>query len=490
MVHQNFCMRKRPLALFPFTILILSFLFSSFKNGNTTSSIQDYSDTTVLPSFVRAKDHQSKNTSSKTGLVSLTTGLDNDYYLLDSTNRTGYFYVETNIDRFVNAAIKKVPLNISIVIDRSGSMAGEKMNFAKKAASDIVDKLTPQDFVSVVIYDEYIDIVQKATPVLYKDSIKNKIAKIKPRNSTNLWGGSDSGYQQVKTNYRKNYVNRVLLISDGNITAGIKIPSRIIEKVREYKDIDGISVSTFGVGLDYNETLMTDMAESGAGNYYFIDKADKMAAMFDTELNGLANLVAQNAELRIMVPKGVTVEEIFPFKFAQDKNEIVIKFRDVFSEERKGLVMKFKIEDKAEKELQFQTKLVYTDATDNQPKLVMTENVLTPTKNIDTYLTHFNQVVAEQVVLFTANENMENAMREADRGNYEAAKRYAEANGYYFSSNSSYVKSSRELQKMDSVNRYYTSDLRNVKNMTADSLKLIQKTKRALNYQIRSKKVE
>src|SRR5689334_22066607 len=120
-------MRKRPLALFSFSILVLLFLLSSFKKESSSSFTQGYRDTTVFPSFVRAKDHQSKNTGSKTGLISLTTGLDNDYFLLDSSNRTGYLYVETNIDRFVNTAIKKVPLNISIVIDRSGSMTGEKM---------------------------------------------------------------------------------------------------------------------------------------------------------------------------------------------------------------------------------------------------------------------------------------------------------------------------------------------------------------------------
>lgn len=422
------------------------------------------------------------------GLISLTTGLDNDYFLLDSANRTGYLYVETSIDHFVNASVKKVPLNISIVIDRSGSMAGGKLDFAKKAATAIIDKLTPQDFVSIVIYDEFIDVIQKSTPVLQKDSIRNKIAKIKARNSTNLWGGSDSGYQQVKTAYRKNYVNRVLLISDGNITAGVKIPSRIIEKVREYKDIDGITISTFGVGLDYNEMLMTDMAESGAGNYYFIDQASKMAAMFDKELNGLMNLVAQDAELRISLPKGVTVEEVYPFKFAQQKNEVLIKFRDLFSKERKGLVLRFKLDNNVNKELRFQTGLAYTDATDNLLKTTLTENVLRPVKDAAAYATHFNQLVAEQVILFAANENMENAMREADRGNFEAAKRFAEANGYFFGSNATYVNASDELKRMDSVNRNYTADLLHAKSMTADSIKLMQKSRRLLNYQIRSKK--
>lgn len=483
-------MQKQPLLLFSFVIIVLSFLFSSFKTEGKTSVWAAWEDTSALPSFVRAKDYLSKNVSSKSGLVSLSSGLDNDYYVLDSANRTGYLYVEVKTDRSANAFVKRVPLNLSIVIDRSGSMAGEKMAFAKKAASDIVDKLTPEDFVSVVIYDEYIDVIQKATPVSNKDSIKKIIAKIKPRNSTNLWGGSDSGYQQVKTNYRKNYVNRVLLISDGNITAGWKIPTRIIERVREYKDIDGITISTFGVGLDYNETLMTDMAENGAGNCYFIDKADKMAAMFDKELNGLMNLVAQNAELRISLPKGVSVEALYPFKFAQDKNEVVIKFRDLFSEESKGLVMRFRLENGVDKGLRFQSRLTYVDAADNGIKEALTENLLAPTNDAGVYLAHFNKAVAEQVVLFTANQNLENAMHEADRGNFEAAKRYAEANGYFFTSNAAYVNTSKELRKMDSVNRDYTIELRNAKNLSADSVKLMQKSKRALNYQIRSKKTE
>lgn len=481
---------QKQLLLFSFALLVLSILFSSFKSSSKRFTQPGFQDTTTLPSFVRAKDHLSKNADSKNGLVTLSAGLDNDYYLMDSANRTGYLYVEAKTGRFVNAAVKRVPLNLSIVIDRSGSMAGEKMTFAKKAASDIVDKLTPDDFVSVVIYDEYVDVVQKSTPVLYKDSIKKIIAKIKPRNSTNLWGGSDSGYQQVKTAYRKNCVNRVLLISDGNITAGWKVPARIIGRVREYKDIDGITISTFGVGLDYNETLMSDMAENGAGNYYFINHADKMAAMFDKELNGLMNLVAQNAELHIALPKGITIETVYPFKFAMDRNEMVIKFRGLFSEELKGLMVRFRLETHADKDLRFQCRLTYTDATNDEAKEVATENSLTPAKNIAEYLTHFNKSVAEQVVLFTANDNMENAMLEADRGHFEAAKRYVEANGYFFSSNKAYLKFSKELQKMDSINHAYTADLRNAKNMSADSLKLMQKSKRALNYQIRSKKAE
>ncbi|HEY0039173.1 MAG TPA: VWA domain-containing protein [Flavisolibacter sp.] len=481
-------MKKTYLLLAFSGTLLLAILLTSFNNSKKPSSGSASPDTTTLPSFALAKDHKGVSVVNTNRFVTFTSGLDNDYYQLDSINRRGYLYIETKMDQFVNESAKKIPLNLSIVIDRSGSMAGEKMEFAKKAAKEIIDKLSANDFVSVVIYDEYIDVIQNSVSVTYKDSIKAKIEKVKPRGSTNLWGGSEKGYEQVKATYKKNYVNRVLLISDGLANAGMVSPLRIKTKVQEYKDVDGITISTFGVGLDYNETLMTDMAEGGAGNYYFIDKADKMAAIFDKELNGLLNVVAQNAELRITLPRGVSVEKIYPFKYEQVKNEIVIKFRDLFSEEAKGLMLQFKLDDYIDKDLKFQSRLVYTDIVDNQQKIITNENTLLPIKNVDAYLTHFNKTVAEQVVLFTANENMEKAMAEADKGNYEAARGYATSNASYFKSNALYVKSSKELQRMDSANQFYNDDLARAREMSTDSVKIMQKGKKALNYQIRNKK--
>ena len=483
-------MKKTFWLLFSSSLLLFAVLLLSFIGKSQTIHWQRHSDTTALPSFALAKDHKGKNVANVKGSITVTTGLDNNYFQLDSSNRTGYLFFETKMSRFEHEPSRRNPLNISIVIDRSGSMTGEKMEFARKAAAGIIDQLTPEDFVSVVIYDEYIDVIQEATPVVHKDSIKMKIARIKPRGSTNLWGGSEKGYEQVLANYRKNYVNRVLLISDGLITAGDKIPLRIMTKVQEYKDIEGITISTFGVGLDYNEALMTGMAENGAGNYYFIDRADKMASIFDKEMQALLNVVAQDAELRISLPKGVIVEKVYPFKFGQTNNELVIRFRDLFSEETKSLVLKFRLDNGVEKELKFVTKLVFTDIADKQQKEIVNENLLLPVKNAEAYRTHFNKKVAEQVVLFTANENMEKALLEADKKNFEAARKFAESNSSFINANATYVKDSRELQQMDSVNRFYADDLTKAKGMSADSLKLLQKSKRSVNYRIRTKKYQ
>jgi Ca-activated chloride channel family protein len=481
-------MKKKYWLLLPAAVLLLFVFSTSFNRKTTLKSPTVLADTSALPAFALARDHKGLSVVKSAGFITFTTGLDNDYYQVDSIHRKGYLYIETKMDRFINESVKKTPLNLSIVIDRSGSMAGEKMDFAKKAAKDIIDKLTQDDFVSVVVYDEYIDVIQTVVPVIFKDSIKAKIDRVKPRGSTNLWGGSEKGYEQVKAAYKKNYVNRVLLISDGLANAGMVNPVRIREKVQVYKDVEGITISTFGVGLHYNETLMTAMAENGAGNYYYIDKADKMAAMFEKELAGLQNVVAQNAELRIVLPRGVSVEKIYPFKYELVKGEVVIKFRDLFSEEAKGLVMQFKLDDYVDKDLRFVSKLTYTDVVDNQQKSITNENTLLPIKNIDAYLTHFNKTVAEQVVLFTANETMEKAMAEADQGNFERAKGYAREGELFITANAKYVVSSRELQRMDSTNRTYYLDLERARTMGADSLKMMQKGKKAVNYEIRNKK--
>lgn len=477
-------------AFFLLSGFFLLFFCFAFQTKHAGSKIRVAADTVIRPAFTLAQGFEGKNSVQKEGLISLTTGVDNQYFLFDSANRTGYLYLQVKTDRYRNETIKKTPLNIAIVLDRSGSMAGDKIDFAKIAANEIIDKLSQDDVVSVVIYDEFIEVVQEAIKVLYKDSIKRKIAKVKPRGSTNLWGGSEKGYEQVKANFRKDYINRVLLISDGNITAGVKIPSRILEKVQEFKDIDGVTISTFGVGLDYNETLMTDMAESGAGNYYFIDRADKMQVIFNKELSGLLNVVARDAELRITLPKGITVEKVYPFKFVQVKNEVIIKFRDLFSEEEKGLMLQFKLDDAVDRELRIQARLTYTGITDQQLKVTLDEAVLQPVKSRETYLKHFNKEVAEMVLLFSANENLERAMQEVDRGNFEAARRWAGANGYLLELNASYVNQSGDLQKMDSINRFYAGEAIKVKTLSKDSLKLLQKSNKALNYGIRNKKGE
>ncbi|MGZ3939422.1 MAG: vWA domain-containing protein [Flavisolibacter sp.] len=473
--------------LYLISLLLVVFAFS-FKP--TTGHVPTATKDTTSPYVFKAKDHLGKNVVSKSGVISFTTGLENDYYQLDSVNRSGHFYVEARLSKFLNNKATRIPLNISIVIDRSGSMQGIKLGYAKRAAKNIIEQLNADDIVSVVIYDNDIDTIQGPVHVIDKEKIKSKIDMIVARASTNLWGGTEQGYSFVNRNFGPGFVNRVLLISDGNANVGITDSTLIRIKVQKYKDDKGISLSTFGVGLDYNETLMTDMAETGAGNYYFIDAPNKMTSIFNNELNGLLNVAAQDAELKITVPKGVTIVKSYPLKYQQDGNEIRVKLRDLSSEETKATLFTYKVDPKTKEVLKFTSVLSYTDVTDGRQKTVANENSLTPIKNLEAYLTHYNKKVIEQTILFTSNENLETAMNMMDNGEYNAARKYLNQNKEYLKMNAAYVKGNTDgvLLEMDSLNTRYLTQSQSFNSISADSLKTLKKTMRASSYQLRNKK--
>ena len=467
-------------------IFLFAMVFSAFKNSSYSPHHKRLQSDTVNP-FARVKDYKGKSVVSTSGVITFTTGLDNDYYQADSSGRLVHFYVETRLAKLLNVPQRRTPLNISIVIDRSGSMQGIKMGYAKKAAKALIDGLEPVDYLSIVIYDNNIDSIQEPVLVTNKELIKSKIDGITPRGATNLWGGTDKGYDFVKKNYKPGYINRVLLISDGLANAGITDSIKIRQMVQKYKDEDGISLSTFGVGLDYNESLMTDMAETGAGNYYFIDHPDNMISQFNKELNGMLNVIAQEAELNIKLPQGVSIQSCYPLRYRQIQDVIIVKLRDLFAEETKAALFKFRIADGVKRPISFITKLSYTDVMDGLQKSTTNVNQLLPVGNANDYLTHYNQAVIQQTVLFTASENLERAMAQVDMGNYEAANVILQKNKTYlrqfnFSSGVS------GFARLDSVNTSYALQLQNIRKMSPDSLKRLQKSSKAVNYQLRNKK--
>ncbi|HTM91081.1 MAG TPA: VWA domain-containing protein [Flavisolibacter sp.] len=479
-------MNKKHLPVFSFVLILVAvFAFTSNHSNRIT---QKNAVDTIAPVIIRAKDHLGKSIVSKSGVISFTTGLENDFYYVDSLNKSAYFYVEVKLSKFLNDHSGRIPLNISIVIDRSSSMQGIKMGYAKRAAKNIIDQLKAEDIVSIVVYDNNVDTIQPPIRVIEKEKIKSKIDLIIPQASTNLWGGTEQGYQFVKRNFKTGYVNRVLLISDGLANVGLTDSTLIKIKVQKYKDDEGISISTFGVGLDYNETLMTDMAETGAGNYYFVDAPDKMTAIFNNELNGLLSVAAQNAELRIKLPKRITIQKGYPLKWQQNGDEIIVKLRDLSSEEIKATLFTFRIGASTNEVFKVTSTLTYTDATDGQQKSLTNENFLSPVKDVDAYLTHFNKQVIEQTILYTANENLETAMNLMEKGDYKEAGKYLSSNSGYLKANFIYVNKDAALMKLDSVNSNYSVQYLQAEAVSKDSVKRIQKASKAVNYKIRNKK--
>jgi Ca-activated chloride channel homolog len=227
------------------------------------------------------------------------------------------------------------PMNICVVLDRSGSMGDAgKMEYAKKALLALIDRLDSDDMLSIVIYDDVVDVLRPARCVSRKDEIKRCVMDITPRNSTNLGGGMIEGLNQVECHAGSGYVSRVVLISDGLANRGITDPRRLNEIARRFR-ARSISLTTMGVGLEYNENLMVGLAESGGGNYYFIESPGSLASIMQSELHSISRVMAQDVTIRLVPGSGVTIDDIIGCEYHRDGSAVVLNVGDLYSDEHR-----------------------------------------------------------------------------------------------------------------------------------------------------------
>jgi Ca-activated chloride channel family protein len=202
------------------------------------------------------------------------------------------------------------PINLGLVLDRSGSMAGaRKMDYAREAASFAVQQLLPTDRVSVTIFDNVVETIVPNAPAIDKPDLVRKIMAISPRNATALHAGWKEGGTQVEKNFVTEGLNRVILLSDGLANEGVTDPNVIAGETKALA-ARGVSTSTMGLGDDYNEDLMQAMGESGDGNYYYIESPVQLADIFHTELQGLMANAGQKVSLGIEPRGGAVVVEV------------------------------------------------------------------------------------------------------------------------------------------------------------------------------------
>lgn len=204
----------------------------------------------------------------------------------------------------------RMPLNLCLIIDRSGSMEGEPLEYVKRACGYVVDLLEPNDVLSIVAFEERVEVIMPARKVINKALIKEHINRLDVGNTTNLFDGIAAGASQIASVYSGNYVNRALLFTDGDPTAGIKDFSSIVGLVGEQKS-RGITITALGFGNEYNEELLAGIARKAGGNYYYITRPDLIPEVFRKELETLMTVVARNLKLGINLSRWVQVRQIY-----------------------------------------------------------------------------------------------------------------------------------------------------------------------------------
>lgn len=192
---------------------------------------------------------------------------------------------------------KRTPLAISMVIDRSGSMAGGKLEQAKRSAVDIINRLHDHDSVSVISYDDTVEVHLELMPVpSARIFIEHHLDQIYTRGGTNLHAGWLKGAETLAPRSNGNELCRVILLSDGQANEGITRTDRICDQVAELARA-GITTTTVGIGLDFNEELMTAMANAGQGNAWYGERVEDLQDSFDSEMSFLTHLVFKQVQV-------------------------------------------------------------------------------------------------------------------------------------------------------------------------------------------------
>lgn len=204
---------------------------------------------------------------------------------------------------------QRPPLNLALVIDRSGSMSGTKLSYARKAARFLAGELTSRDRLAIISFDDEVTVVVPSTPVVDPQPFIAAINTIHSGGCTALFDGWLAGATQVAEHLDPTQMNRVLLLSDGQANEGLTDQEQIATKVAGLTQ-RGISTSAFGLGNDFDEDLMGAIATAGDGTLAHIETPSQLADLYASELQGLATTFGRRVSIGLRGKHGAEVVDL------------------------------------------------------------------------------------------------------------------------------------------------------------------------------------
>lgn len=284
------------------------------------------------------------NKPSPSGPVSVNADLVQDKVLSGSDGKVAVSLTLTAAEIHHREDRPVTHTDLVIVLDRSGSMKGQKINDARQAVMRLVDRMGAGDRMALVSYANGVDTLSplKAMDANNRRKFKTLVQRIYSGGGTNLGGGLQRGIHTLMHTPSGGRQRKVILISDGLANHGITDPNALGNMASGAVE-NNFSVSTVGVGYDFNEVLMTTIADHGAGSYYFLENPNAFARVFEKEFESTRNVAASSLKLRIPLKDGVQLIHAGGYPIEHKDGYAIVHPGDLMSGQTRKLFLTYRV---------------------------------------------------------------------------------------------------------------------------------------------------
>ncbi len=316
------------------------------------------------------------------------------------------------------------PLHLALVIDRSGSMGGPKLERTKEAAAFLVRRLAKDDQLALITYDDEVELLASMAPVA-QEALLAAIAQVHTGGSTNLSGGWLKGLEEARRAPR-DAVRKVLLLTDGQANVGVKDTPSLVAMSENARG-ESVGTTTIGFGDGFNEALLTEMAKAGGGNSYYVASPEDAPGIFAQEFEGLTSLVAQNVSVEIRPSAEVKIVGILnQYPATEVVGGIQLALGDAYADENRRVIFELHIPEMAKLGVAKVADIVlrYVSLGDtveaHEVTIPMTINLVSAD---EAAAAGPDSEVVEEVLILKAAQAQREARGHADRGDFPAAQK-------------------------------------------------------------------
>jgi len=301
--------------------------------------------------------------SLEQGRLIVDAGLDRPS-ILKNTGSERFLTISVRAPIGEGAAVR-MPVNLAVVLDASGSMRDRgKLDYAKRAAKQIVNAMGPTDEFSLIAFNDTARVIVPAGPITDIERVYRQIDRISDGGGTALYAGMESGERQVLGSLDPGEVGKLVVLSDGKANVGRETPDAL-SRFAARAASKGLSVSTLGLGIDFREDVMANLADVGGGHYQFVDDPSELATAFTQELERTGSVVARNTAITVDLPTGVEPIEVIGWQATRTATGWQVYMGDIAEGAERKIVARVRVTGNHTGELEVASvRAEYTDLVD------------------------------------------------------------------------------------------------------------------------------